>query len=388
MLGLALSAFAAPIAPINNASPGTMRLRGGSATAVPELERLSGGGPFNMKRTTSADVIKVYSKKDRLAVTMSDWMRQKALVDPEMRDLESIFQGIQAACRSIADMVGKAGIQDMTGFAGTGENIQGEEQKKLDILSNDVFKTKLTNTGCMAYLGSEEEDEAISIESRMRGDYVAYFDPLDGSSNIDCAVSVGTIFGIYKGAKDSKELPLMTGENQVAAGYCMYSTCTILMITVGDGTHGFTLDTSTGEFVLTHPDVQLPERGKIYSCNQGNCPQWPEGLKNYFSTVSSGEGETKQKYGLRYIGSMVGDIHRTLLYGGLFLYPSDNKNKTGKLRLLYEANPMAMLVENAGGKASTGEKRVLEVMPEELHQRVPIYIGSPGDVEEVVKYAK
>jgi len=387
LLGLAFCACAAPISPVSNTSPGALRLRGGSAPTPAEVQELRGGGPFNIKKTTSQDVIKVYSKKDRLAITMSDWMRQKALIDPEMRDLEAIFQGIQAACRSIADMVGKAGIQDMTGFAGTGENIQGEEQKKLDILSNDVFKTKLTNTGCMAFLGSEEEDDAISIESRMRGDYVAFFDPLDGSSNIDCAVSVGTIFGIYKGAKDEKELPLVQGKNQVAAGYCMYSTCTVLMITVGDGTHGFTLDTSTGEFILTHPDVKMPQRGKIYSCNQGNCPQWPANLKNYFHTVSSGEGETKEKYGLRYIGSMVGDMHRTLLYGGLFLYPADNKNKTGKLRLLYEANPMAMLAEQAGGKALTGDERVLDIQPTELHQRVPIYIGSAGDVEEVVKYA-
>ncbi|KAJ1493726.1 fructose-1,6-bisphosphatase class 1/Sedoheputulose-1,7-bisphosphatase [Baffinella frigidus] len=165
-------------------------------------------------------------------------------------------------------MVGKAGIQDMTGFAGTGENIQGEEQKKLDILSNDVFKDKLAKTGCMAFLGSEEEDVAIKLKGN--GDYTVVFDPLDGSSNIDAAISVGTIFGVYKGAKGKDEFPLQKGTEQVAAGYCMYSTCTILMITIGDGTHGFTLDSSTGEFIMSHPDVKIPARGKIYSTNQGD----------------------------------------------------------------------------------------------------------------------
>mmetsp|Transcript_43382 Transcript_43382/g.103143 ORF Transcript_43382/g.103143 Transcript_43382/m.103143 type:complete len:380 (-) Transcript_43382:239-1378(-) len=343
------------------------------------------GGGTEIKRMTSQDVIAVYSKKDRLSMTLTDWMRDKTLADPANQDLETIFQGIQSACRSIADMVGKAGIQDMTGFAGTGENIQGEEQKKLDILSNDVFKDKLAKTGCMAFLGSEEEDVAIKLKGN--GDYTVVFDPLDGSSNIDAAISVGTIFGVYKGAKGKDEFPLQKGTEQVAAGYCMYSTCTILMITIGDGTHGFTLDSSTGEFIMSHPDVKIPARGKIYSTNQGNVPSWPAGLRDYFENVSSGKGESKTNYSLRYIGSMVGDLHRTLLYGGLFLYPEDAKNLNGKLRLLYEAAPMAMLVEQAGGQALTGQgKKVMDFVPTELHQRVPIYIGSSDDVSEVVKY--
>jgi len=353
--------------------------------------RLRGGAAPSIVRVKSVDeAIKVFSKKDRLALTLSDFLREETLRNPtkENEDLEHVFGGIAAACRAIADMVSKAGIQDMTGLAGTGENIQGEEQKKLDILSNDVFKDKLRKTGCMAFLGSEEEDTAVIIKGPRRGDMVAVFDPLDGSSNIDAAISVGTIFGIYKGAKDLKDFPLQKGVEQVAAGYCMYSTCTILMITTGSGVNGFTLDTSLGEFVLTHPNVMMPTRGKIYSTNQGNCPQWPARLKEYFDTVSSGNGQSKTKYGLRYIGSMVGDMHRTLLYGGLFLYPADSKNKNGKLRLLYEANPMAMLAEQAGGKASTGDQRVMEVQPSELHQRVPIYIGSSEDVDECVSYLK
>jgi fructose-1,6-bisphosphatase I len=353
-------------------------------TSIAGSMRLRGAGA-EIKRMTSQDVIAVYSKKDRLRETLSDWMRDKTLDDPAMAELEQIFHGIQSACRSIADMVGKSGIQDMTGFAGTGENVQGEEQKKLDILSNDVFKDKLKKTGCIAFLGSEEEDKAIALKGK--GDYVAVFDPLDGSSNIDAAISVGTIFGIYKGAQGKDEFPLQCGKEQVAAGYCMYSTCTILMITVGDGAHGFTLDSSTGEFVLTHPDVKIPKRGKIYSTNQGNVPSWPAGLKTYFEKVSMGDGESKAKYSLRYIGSMVGDLHRTLLYGGLFLYPQDAKNPNGKLRLLYEASPMAFLVEQAGGSALLGPgQTIMDVKPSELHQRVPIYIGSKEDVEEVTKY--
>lgn len=327
----------------------------------------------------------VVSKKNRMKETLNDYMRGLAIDNPEMRDLEAIFSGIQSACRSISDMVSKAGVQDLTGLAGTGENIQGEEQKKLDILSNDVFKDKLTKTGCMAFLGSEEEDDAMHIKGRYGGDYVAVFDPLDGSSNIDAAISVGTIFGIYR-AHGSKTFPLVKGDDQIAAGYCMYSTATILMITLGKSVQGFTLDHSSGDFVLTHPDVRMPSRGKIYSCNQGNAPAWPAGLTKYFNTVTHGEGQSKTKYSLRYIGSMVGDMHRTLLYGGLFLYPEDVKNKNGKLRLLYEANPMAMLAEAAGGKASTGTERVLALQPTGLHQRVPIYIGSSEDVDEVVGY--
>jgi len=346
--------------------------------------RLKGGEA----EITDQTKISVFSKKDRLAITLSDFMRERCIDnknDKDSRDLECIMNGVQAACRLIADMVGKSGIQDMTGLAGTGENVQGEEQKKLDILSNDVFKDKLAKTGCMAFLGSEEEDEAIHITGRHGGDYVAVFDPLDGSSNIDAAISVGTIFGIYK-SNGAKNFPLLKGDQQVASGYCMYSTCSILMITLGDGVHGFTLDTSMGEFVMTHPNVKMPKRGKIYSTNQGNCPQWSPGIKEYFDTVSAGKGESGEKYSLRYIGSMVGDMHRTLLYGGVFLYPADEKNKNGKLRLLYEASPMAMLAEQAGGKAHTGKENVLKLQPTMLHARCPIYIGSSDDVDEVLKY--
>lgn len=292
-------AVGAPSAPAMRATTSngaaTLRLKGGEAEITDQTK------------------ISVFSKKDRLAITLSDFMRERCIDnknDKDSRDLECIMNGVQAACRLIADMVGKAGIQDMTGLAGTGENVQGEEQKKLDILSNDVFKDKLAKTGCMAFLGSEEEDEAIHITGRHGGDYVAVFDPLDGSSNIDAAISVGTIFGIYK-SNGAKSFPLLKGDQQVASGYCMYSTCSILMITLGDGVHGFTLDTSMGEFVLTHPNVKMPKRGKIYSTNQvrklefQNAQRLPNASsKGMMCQVGSRMGAERRKLAIPHLTAM------------------------------------------------------------------------------------
>lgn len=285
VVGLAIAAAASgAMVGQGPAAPSAPALQAAAAQTRPTL-RLKGG----VAVMTDTTQIRVFSKKDRLALTLSDFMRERCIDaknSDDSRDLECVINGVQAACRLIADMVGKAGIQDMTGLAGTGENIQGEEQKKLDILSNDVFKDKLAKTGCMAYLGSEEEDEPIHIVGRHGGDYVAVFDPLDGSSNIDAAISVGTIFGIYK-ANGAQEFPLVKGEKQVASGYCMYSTCSILMITLGDGVHGFTLDSSLGEFVLTHPNVKMPKRGKIYSTNQARAPLLGTGLSRTKNSPNS-----------------------------------------------------------------------------------------------------
>jgi len=311
------------------------------------------------------------------------------------------MNGVQAACRLIADMVGKAGIQDMTGLAGTGENVQGEEQKKLDILSNDVFKDKLAKTGCMAFLGSEEEDEAIHITGRHGGDYVAVFDPLDGSSNVDANIPTGTIFGVYEEAESMENCvvdadgnaeaqcllnTLQPGTSLVASGYCLYSSSCIFVLTLGAGTHGFTYDRSIGEFVLTHPDIQIPKRGKIYSMNEANRWNWDKPLQEYVTALQTAECETKTQYSSRYIGSMVGDVHRTLLYGGIFGYPADTKNKNGKLRLLYEAAPMSFLIEQAGGLSLTGKTRIMDLKPKEVHQRVPFLAGSADDVLEMKSY--
>ena len=237
--------------------------------------------------------------------------------------------------------------------------------------------------------------------------YVAVFDPLDGSSNVDAGIPTGTIFGIYEepdgcvldanadgvvsgqALRDCLGATLQSGNKLVAAGYVLYSSATSLFFTLGAGTFGFTYDEHIGEFVLSHPNVKIPSRGKIYSINEGNRWEWDAPLQEYITAVQKGEGETKTKYTSRYIGSMVGDVHRTLLYGGVFGYPADTKNKNGKLRLLYEAAPMAFLVEQAGGVATTGRKRIMDIEPSQVHQRVPVMLGSSEDIEELQKlYAK
>lgn len=252
-------------------------------------------------------------------------------------------------------------------------------------------------------MGSEEEDEPVMVEEAYSGRYVAVFDPLDGSSNIDAAISTGTIFGIFEQGADAeactiegaeglseKEVSclvdtLQPGKKLVAAGYCMYSSSTILVMTMGNGVNGFTLDPNIGEFVLTHPNIQVPKRGKIYSINEANYFDWEPALQEHIQNLKAGKGESGQKYSARYIGSMVGDVHRTLLYGGLFGYPGDAKNKDGKLRLLYEGAPMSFLLEQAGGKSTTGSQRVMDITPSKVHQRVPVFLGSADDVDEITK---
>lgn len=280
------------------------------------------------------------------------------------------------------------------GQAGS-SNVQGEDQKKLDIISNEVFKNVLRKTGQCAVLVTEEEEEPIIIEGPQRGDYCVVFDPLDGSSNIECGVSIGTIFGIYKvkpGSKGDLGDVLRPGKEMVAAGYCMYGSMTYMMLTTGDGVAGFTLDTFLGEFVLTHPRVTLPPVGKIYSINEGNAANWDGPTTKYVEERKALANGGKGAYSLRYVGSMVADVHRTLLYGGIFMYPADKKNPNGKLRLLYEGFPMAMLVEQAGGKAiysidgSTGA--ILDIVPTNIHGRAPIYLGSRDEVDRIEQLYK
>jgi len=308
------------------------------------------------------------------------------------------------ACKTISNLVSRAGISDLIGLqAGDAStNIQGVEQKKLDVIANNVLKNALRFTGKLGVIASEEEDRPVLVEEAYNSKYVCVFDPLDGSSNIDVGISTGTIFGIFKEVEeclidessetvsDSQMKCLMQtlqpGDNLVAAGYCMYSSSTTMMISLGDGTHGFTLDPSIGEFVLTHPNIQIPKRGKIYSFNEANSPKWEAGLQKYIDDIKNGKGESGQKYTSRYIGSLVGDIHRTILYGGIFGYPGDSKRKNGKLRLLYEAAPMSFLIENAGGRSSTGSASILETRPADVHQRVPTFLGSADDILEVEKY--
>jgi fructose-1,6-bisphosphatase I len=317
--------------------------------------------------------------------------------------MESLMTSIQMACKTIASLVSRAGVQDLTGLqeGGGSVNVQGEEQKKLDVISNTVLKNALRYSGKVGVVGSEEEDAPVMIEQQYSGRYVAVFDPLDGSSNIDAAISTGTIFGIFEENQDECEIKgkddmtesevkclvdtLQAGKKLVAAGYCMYSSSTILVMTMGNGVNGFTLDSNIGEFVLTHPNIQIPKRGKIYSINEANYFDWDSALQEYVNNLKAGKGESGSKYSARYIGSMVGDIHRTLLYGGIFGYPGDAKNPNGKLRLLYEGAPMSFLLEQAGGKSTTGSQRVMEITPSGVHQRVPVFLGSPDDIDEVTK---
>jgi fructose-1,6-bisphosphatase I len=326
------------------------------------------------------------------------------MIEQKDSDMESLMSSIQMACKQIANLVSRAGISDLTGMeAGGGSvNVQGEEQKKLDVISNDVLKNALKYSGKVGVVGSEEEDAPVLIEEAYSGKYVAVFDPLDGSSNIDAAISTGTIFGIFeegdpsgcsipeKDSLDDNEVKclvdtLQPGTKLVASGYVMYSSSTILVMTNGNGVNGFTLDPAIGEFVLTHPNIQIPKRGKIYSINEANYYDWDPALQTYINNLKSGKGESGTKYSARYIGSMVGDIHRTLLYGGIFGYPGDAKNPNGKLRLLYEGAPMSYLLEQAGGKSTTGSQRVMEIAPKGVHQRVPVFLGSPEDIDEVTK---
>ncbi|CAG8596844.1 7391_t:CDS:2 [Diversispora eburnea] len=302
-------------------------------------------------------------------------------------DLSILLNAIQLGCKFVATNVRKARLLNLIGLAGGSQNFSGEEQKKLDVISNDIFINALRSSGKVSVMVSEENDQAIFVEEGLRGKYCVVFDPLDGSSNIDAGVNVGTIFGIYRVLKDSTGSVsdvLRPGREMVVAGYCMYGSSANMVISLGSNVNGYTLDNSIGEFILTHPNIKIPPRGKIYSVNEGNAKYWDEACTEYFHSIKF-PPEGKSPYSARYIGSMVADVHRTLLYGGIFSYPSDKKSKNGKLRMLYECFPMAFLVEQAGGRATTGTKSVLDIIPESIHSRCPIFLGSKDDVEDVEK---
>ncbi|KAM7474671.1 hypothetical protein LguiB_021914 [Lonicera macranthoides] len=304
---------------------------------------------------------------------------------PEARgDFSILLYHIVIGCKFVCTAVHKAGLAKLIGLAGE-TNVQGEEQKKLDVLSNQVFVKALVSSGRTCILVSEEDEEAIFVEPSKCGRYCVVFDPLDGSSNIDCGVSVGTIFGIYL-VKD-KDKPtlddiLQPGKNMLAAGYCMYGSSCTLVLSTGNGVNGFTLDPSLGEFILTHPNIKIPRKGKIYSINEGNAKYWDKPTARYVDKCKFPRDGSSPK-SLRYIGSMVADVHRTLLYGGTFLYPADTKSPNGKLRVLYEVFPMSYLMEQAGGQAFTGKQRALDLVPKEIHERSPIFLGSYDDIEEI-----
>ncbi len=312
----------------------------------------------------------------------------------ELSQLAGLLGDVAAVGKTISREVNKAGLVELLGL--TGEvNVQGEEVKKLDDYANDTIIKALERSGHVCVMASEEVPDPIPVAAGYEGPYAISFDPLDGSSNIDVNVSIGTIFSIRRkttaGPAGTAEDLLQPGRTQTCAGYIIYGSSTILIYTAGFGVHGFTLDQSIGEFLLSHPDIKIPAKGKIYSANEGNYNYWSEGAKKYIDYVKQVDKATGRPYSARYIGSLVADFHRNLIYGGIFLYPMDYKDPAkpkGKLRLLYEASPMAFIVEQAGGDASTGAEKILDIVPTGLHQRVPLIVGSKEDVELAEKFVQ
>jgi fructose-1,6-bisphosphatase I len=303
-------------------------------------------------------------------------------------DFTSLLTQIALAAKIISREVSKSGLVNILGFTGE-KNVQGEAVKKLDVFAKEKMIEALTYSGRVCVMGSEEDAEPIALPPEVpRGHYVVLFDPLDGSSNIEAAITIGTIFSIHRrtsaGPDGTLEDLLQPGHKQVAAGYVVYGSSTMLVYTTGKGVDGFTLDPSVGEFLLSHPNIQTPSHGNTYSANEGNYPYWHPDMQRYMDYIHEKDPASKRPYTSRYVGSLVADFHRTLLYGGVFLYPADSKDPktpTGKLRLLYEASPLAMVIQAAGGKASTGTENILDVQPHQLHQRVPLVIGSRAEVE-------
>jgi fructose-1,6-bisphosphatase I / sedoheptulose-1,7-bisphosphatase len=302
-----------------------------------------------------------------------------------------------AATKEISALVLDGALADIYGKLCT-ENVQGETQATLDVISDKIITDRLASTGLVAGMVSEEVVSPIMLEDQSsKHEFLVIFDPLDGSSNVDVNVSIGTIFSVFNAPEntilDTAKLIesdyLITGDQQLAAGYANYGPCTMLVITIGDGTHGFTLDHTTNEFLLTHSNIQVPENAQEYAINNSNQRFWQPPIKRYIAECEAGtEGVRGKNFNMRWIASMVADVHRVLMRGGVYLYPKDSKDatKAGRLRLMYEANPMAMLIEQAGGAASTGRARILDVQPEAIHQRIPVMMGSKNEIDLLVRY--
>ncbi|KAL5199626.1 hypothetical protein ABZP36_020829 [Zizania latifolia] len=317
--------------------------------------------------------------------TLLEYMGQAGTAD----DLVVLVAHIQSACKRIAALAASPNNAELSrAEAGGGPVAAGRDAPKpLDELSNEIILSSLRRSGKVAVMASEENDLPIWVSSD--GPYVVVTDPLDGSRNIEVSIPTGTIFGIYNRLVELDHLPeeeraqlnsLQSGTRLVASGYVLYSSATIFCISFGAGTHGFTLDQSTGEFVLTHPSIQIPPRGQIYSVNDARYFDWPEGLRKYIDTIRQGKGQHPKKYSARYVCSLVADFHRTLIYGGVAMNPRDH------LRLVYEANPLSFLAEQAGGRGSDGKNRILSIQPVKLHQRLPLFLGSMEDMLELESY--
>ncbi len=329
--------------------------------------------------------------KGKVVTVARHIMAQERLHPQATGEFSALLHDIMLAAKLIHREVSKAGLLDVLGKTGE-TNVQGEEVMKLDAFAHKTVFEALDHTGHLCVMASEEEENVLKIPPEYPcGKYVLNFDPLDGSSNIDANVSIGTIFSIHHRLDPSSTTPgtaadcMQPGNKQVCAGYLVYGSSTMLVYTTGQGVHGFTYDPGVGEFLMSHENIQIPKKGKIYSVNEGNFARWDEGTQKYVEYLRS-EDDKGHPYKARYIGSLVADFHRTLLYGGIFLYPADRKSPKGKLRLLYEASPMAFIVEQAGGLATTGKQPIMDIVPEELHQRVPLIIGSEEDVREYLSF--
>jgi fructose-1,6-bisphosphatase I len=328
---------------------------------------------------------------DRIGTTITQHILREQREHPEATgDFTYLLHELIVAAKVISKEVNQAGLGEILGA--TGEiNIQEEAVQKLDVFANRIIVERMQHIGQLCCMGSEEIADLIDIPPQYpKGNYILLFDPLDGSSNIDVNISIGTIFGIYKKESDETDInfllheALQPGCRQVAAGYFIYGSSTIMVYTSGNGVHGFTLFPNIGEFLLSHEDIRIPERGKIYSVNESNYEYWDDRTRALVDYFKAKDKETGRPYTSRYVGSLVADFHRNLLKGGIFMYPADLKDPkktTGKLRLMVEANPLAMVVEQAGGYASDGHGPILKIQPTELHQRVPLYIGSKKDVQ-------
>lgn len=351
------------------------------------------GGNCALLSLLSQSNCSMYRQPKRNLTTLGEFIIDKQADFPFAKgELSSLLSDIAIAAKIVNREVNKAGLVNILGEAGS-ENVQGESQKKLDVFANEQFLAALATGGECAGVASEENDEIILFEgASSSGKYIVAMDPLDGSSNIDVNVSVGTIFSIYR--RKTKNGPatvddfLQPGYDQVAAGYIVYGSSTMLVYTTGNGVNGFTLDPSIGEFCLSHPDMRIPSGGNIYSVNQGNFVHFPEGVKRYIKSLQIDDKANKKPFTLRYIGSLVSDFHRNLIKGGIYIYPTTLASPSGKLRLMYECNPMAMLIEQAGGRATDGYRNILEIEPTDIHQRCPLFVGSTQMVEEAMDYLR
>lgn len=318
-------------------------------------------------------------------VTLERHIIEGELASPQATgELSAILRELTLAFKLIYREVSKAGLVNIIGLVGR-ENIHGEQVKKLDIFADEKIFQAMDHIGKLCVMASEEHNDILKIPDEYgTGKYALVYDPLDGSSNIDICVSIGTIFSVYRRITPSGHGSLadclQPGYKQIAAGYVIYGSSTMMIYTTGNGVHGFTLDPSIGEFLLSHENIRIPARGNIYSINEGNYHWWSDGMKKYINYIHEEDKSTSRPYSGRYVGSMVADVHRTLLYGGIFMYPSDTKQPEGKLRIMYECNPLAFIMEQAGGRASDGYGRIIDLQPKSLHQRTPFFAGSPDDV--------